>query len=187
LREKFVPFEVSREDGRSDKQVVFDFVSPYDRGTFFTYDELANALQEGLAVKSSVSRAKIAAAVNNANSMLLRERRRVLRSVRGRGYRLAEASEHVALAAQRRTRAESQISKGLDVVRYTDVSDLTPAQRALHEGQMLIMGGLWTAVRGLTQRQANTETVLQEVLRRVDRLDGGMRPDVDSDSPGSEP
>jgi hypothetical protein len=43
-----VAFEVSRVDGRSDKQVVFDFVSSYERGTLFSYAELGEALLEGL-------------------------------------------------------------------------------------------------------------------------------------------
>lgn len=163
------PFTPSRPDGRSDRQVVFDLVQDADPDTTFTHDELIDALSADLDVK--VDRTRVYRAVRDGNTTLLRERKRYLQNVPGKGYRVIYTSEAVAVALDKKGRAESFLARGLAVLKNARLDELDPAQRVLHEGQLLIMAGLHEATQQSERRHARSEELIAELMTRVERVE----------------
>lgn len=164
------PFTASRADGRSDRQVIFELVAEAEPDTMFEYDKLIAALSEGLA--DEVPRHRVYRAVSAGNQTLLRERRRYLQVVPGAGYRVIHTSEQLPVALLKKDRAQTYLAKGIALLRHADLSELTAAQRQLHEGQLLIMASLHQAVRESDQRHARSEQLIAELTKRVDRIEG---------------
>lgn len=164
-------FTPSRPDGRSDRQVVFDLVGDSEPDTLFTQDEIITALQDGLPREVSIDRARMYRAVAQGNSTLLRERKRYLRVSRGRGYRVMHTSEAVAVALDRKATAQTHLRRGLEVLREARLDELDHAQRLLHEGQLLIMAGLFDAVRQSERRHERSEQLIAELTTRVERVE----------------
>jgi len=162
-------FEITRDDGRSDAQVIFDFTENAKPGSLFSHDELAAELQKGL--DAQVTKQRGYAAVASANRRLLRERNRYLRVVRGQGYRVIESSEHLGVALTKKDRAAHYIRKGKEILDHTDLADLTPAQRAMHEGQLFVLSGLLDHMRESNRRHSEQERVLDELKKRVAKLE----------------
>jgi hypothetical protein len=166
---KKTPFDIAREDGRSDAQVIYDLAVDKQPDTLHTYDDLHAALQNGLDRK--VTRQRVYAAVSAGNKLLLSQAKRYLRVVRGQGYRLIQSSEHLETALAKKDRAQVYISKGRDILEHTDMSDLTPAQRKIHEGQLFILSGLLTHMKESNRRHAEQEQVLEDLKQRVSKLE----------------
>lgn len=164
-----VPFEPSRPDGRSDRQVVYDLVKTAEPDTMFTFDEIAKALNAGL--DSPVTMRRVYTAVAAANLTLLKEQRRNLRVSRGRGYRVTQTSEAVELAGERRMRARKNLKRGVELLRHARIEELDPAQRQLHEGQLLIMAGLYQVTVQHERRHDRSESLIQQLTSRVERLE----------------
>jgi hypothetical protein len=163
------PFAPSRPDGRSDRQIVFDLAESAEPDTAFTYDRLVAALSEGLAAE--VDRSRVYRAVADGNRTLLRERKRYLNNVPGLGYRVIHTSEAVAVALDKKGRAEAFLQRGLAVLKNARLDELDPAQRTLHEGQLLIMAGLYEATRQSERRHSRSEALIAELTRRVDKIE----------------
>lgn len=164
-----VPFRPSRLDGRSDRQVVFDLIKQAAPDDLFTFDTLAEALADG--IDGPITRSRIYQAVNAANATLLKEERRYLRVARGRGYRVIQTSEAVALANMRKDRAQQNLKRGVELLRNARLDELSPAQRVLHEGQLLILSGLYEATARSEQRHRKSEQEIQNLIVRVNRLE----------------
>lgn len=162
-------FEPSRPDGRSDRQVVYDLVQDAEPDTTFTYDALQAALSEGL--ESPAERSRVYQAVAHANRTLLQERQRCLNVVRGTGYRVIHADEHLPVALVRKDRAQTQLKRGIELLRKCRVGELDENQRKLHEGQLLILGGLYQAVQESERRHARSESLIADLSKRVDQLE----------------
>lgn len=154
-------FRPSRDDGRSDRQVVLDLVGDAEPEATFSFDDLAAALQQGVTVK--VAKPRIYTAVTSANKILLRERRRYLKVVRGVGYRVIRAEEHLPVALDRKASALSQLERGVELLKNVHLDELPQPQRAMHEGQLMIMAGLHSAIVSSEQRHARTEAVIDEI------------------------
>lgn len=165
------PFTPSRPDGRSDRQVLFDLVEAAEPDMTFKFDEILDALNRDLEVP--VTQHRVYAAVRDANTTLLRERKRYLRNVRGVGYRVIFTSEAVAVALDKKGRAESYLARGLQVLRNARLDELAPAQRTLHEGQLLIMAGLHEATQRSERRHDKSEALIAELSRRVEEIEKG--------------
>lgn len=163
------PFAPSRPDGRSDRQVVFELARDADPDTQFTHDELIEALSVGLA--GAVDRTRVYRAVGDGNTTLLRERKRYLKNVPGQGYRVIHTSEAVAVALDKKGRAESYLARGLAVLRNARLEELDPAQRTLHEGQLLIMAGLHEATKQSERRHNRSEQLIAELTERVEKVE----------------
>lgn len=171
-------FQPSRADGRSDRQVVYDLVVSGEPESFYSYDTLLDALEEGLEERPDRARAQRAVAA--ANKVLLRERRRYLSVVRNRGYRMIGAEEHLPVALGQKGRAETYLRKGLDLLKHARLDELSEAQRTLHEGQLMVMAGVYQAVKASERRHDRQEELIAEVRRqqdeireRLNRLEGG--------------
>jgi hypothetical protein len=165
-----VPFSPSRDDGRSDRRVVFELVADAAPDTTFTYDVLVEALSEGLD-GVEITRDRVYRAVAAGNKTLLRERKRYLHVRVGVGYRVIHTSEQLPVALIKKDRAQSYLSKGIELLRHAKLDELDAAQRTLHEGQLLILAGLHQAMHESDQRHTRSEELIAELLRRVNRLE----------------
>lgn len=165
------PFEPSRSDGRSDKEVVFGLVAEAEPDTVFTYDELIDELGKGLALKPPKHRAYMA--VSQANKRLLVDRKKMLRVIRNVGYRMIRADEHHLVAASRKQRAQRQIKTAISVLENTELGELPAAQRSLHQLQLMAIQHVWTAMKTTQKKQAMQEQVINELSDRIGRLESG--------------
>src|ERR1039458_2123642 len=150
-------FKASRADGRSDRRIVIDTVRGAAPGTTFMFDALTLALQEG--TDRLIGRVAVGAAVRGANVWLLKEEKRILHSVKGVGYRVALASEHSGLALVNKRRADRQLEWGVRTLRDVRWDELDANSRAAHEGQLMILSGLYQAVHALNVRQTRLESL----------------------------
>lgn len=163
------PFTASRPAGRSDKRVVFDLVKDADPETTFKYDDLKTALEADLDVE--VGRDRIYRAVQAANKVLLREERRVMSVVRGVGYRVARADEHVGLSMLRKGRAETQLAAGVDLLRQVRYDELNDAERQLAEGTLLVFDGFYRAIKSSENRHNRQEETISALTQRIENLE----------------
>lgn len=162
-------FAPSRADGRSDRRVVFELVADAEPDTVFKYEELIEALSEGL--DEPITRDRVYRAVGAGNKTLLRERKRYLQVVADVGYRVIPTSEQLPVALIKKDRAQTYLSKGIELLRNARLDELDAAQRTLHEGQLLILAGLHQAVRESDQRHAKSEALISDLQQRVDKLE----------------
>lgn len=167
MRPRF--FAPSRDDGRSDRQVIYEAIRDAVPGQVFDYATLAAALQVG--VSEPITQERVGSAARAANRLLLREKQRAIEVVKGVGYRVAAAEEHLGLAVSRRHRAETNIRRGIELLRNCRTEELSDVQRNLHEGQFLIMSGVYQAVRYANSRIDRHQKVLQVLTERVERLE----------------
>jgi hypothetical protein len=172
------PFTPSRDDGRSDRRVVYDLTQEADPGAMFTYAELVDALQEGL--DKPVQRDRVYRAVSAANETLLREHRRYLGVVENVGYRVIRTDEHLPASLVKKDRAQSHLKRGIELLRHARLDELTEAQRTLHEGQLMILSGVYHAVQDSEKRHDRAETLIEDLLKsnqeikdRLERLEDG--------------
>jgi hypothetical protein len=162
-------FTPSRADGRSDRRVIYELTQHAEPDTTFTYKKLSDALQEGL--DTPVSRDRVYRAVGAANRTLLREQKRYLSVVTDVGYRMIAASEHLPVALIKKDKAQAYLRRGMDLLRNARIDELDATQRTLHEGQLLILGGLYQASRESARRHDKSEALIAQLAERVDRLE----------------
>jgi len=157
-------FVTTRSDGRSNSQVVLDLVKGESPGVVFSYEDLATELEKGVA--TTYDNAAVAGVVRNMMSRLLKEQQRALHNVRGIGYRLAPAREHMSLAHNRKRRADVQMKHGLDTLRHVRWDELDPATKAAHEGTLLIVSALYENQVALERRQTAIEETLKNITQK---------------------
>lgn len=163
------PFEASRPDGRSDRQVLYDLTSETAPDTTFTYPQLADALAEGL--DETPDRPRIYRAVAAANKTLLRERSRYLSVVKGIGYRMLTTGEHLPAALVRKDKAQTHLQRGIELLRNARLDELNAAQRTLHEGQLMILSGIYHAVQDSMRRHDRTEAIIADLRKESQRIE----------------
>lgn len=162
-------FKPARADGRSDRRVVYELVADSPPETKFTHETLIEALQEGL--DEPVDKPRVYQAVSQANNTLLRERQRYLHVIRGEGYRVIRADEHVAVAINKKDRAENSIKAGMQLLKNVRMDELTTTQRAAHQGTLMIVGGMLTMMRDSENRHAEADKLIDDLKRRVSNLE----------------
>lgn len=158
---------ISRLDGRSNTQVVIDYVRTGEPGRIYTYDELAAALAVG--TTHNYGRAEIAAIVGGAQVRMLRELQRTLFNVRGQGYRLSHANDHNRLALVRTRRADVQMRRGFQTLQNVRWDEMEPEARKVHEGTLMIVGSMYQQQRAMDQRISAVEDAIR-----------GLRKDAES-------
>lgn len=163
------PFTPSRADGRSDRQVIYDLTGDADPGATYTYAELTDALQDGL--DQPVTRDRIYRAVAAANKTLLREHSRYLGVVENVGYRIIRADEHLPVSLQKKDRAQTHLRRGIELLRHARLDELTEAQRTLHEGQLMILSGIYAAVEDSARRHERTEGLIEDLLKSKQQIE----------------
>jgi hypothetical protein len=161
-------FAISRRDGRSNQQVVLDLVSGAEPGTLYTYDALGAALRVG--TDQEFPRRRVHGIVRSALKRLLIEQERTLPNVRGVGYKLAHATEHMSLALARRRRADSQLRMGMRLLQHVRWTEMDPNARTAHMGMLMVTEALYRNQQALERRQANVEDVLARLKSRLDTV-----------------
>lgn len=173
------PFQPSREDGRSDRTVVFSLMQNAEPNTVFSYDRLQQALSVG--TDRAIDRRTVGTAVRAANKKLLSEQRRSIVVIPNVGYRVVEAKEHMTLGLARRDRSEVQLAAGFEVLKQTRIEELDEPERSLHRGQLMIMAALYDAIRTTRKRQDVQDRVIEDLLQRIDKLEQ-RKPDPDEET-----
>ena len=159
---KIVPFKASRPDGRSDIRVLLDLVKDQPAGTAYSFDELREALQVGTGRK--FAEPAIRNAVSRSFRKMLKEQQRTLHSLKGYGYRLAFAQDHMRLAEERKHRANVQMGRGLLTLQQVRWDEMDAATRAAHEGTLMIVSALIEQQRALERRMSRIETAIRNTL-----------------------
>lgn len=161
-------FKASRENGMSDREVIFDLVKDAEPGQSFTYDEFLDALKKDTARRITITNVYLAARA--ANKSLLARNQRCLMNVPGMGYRIAQSEEHLPLARRREDKASRQIRQGVEILKHCKLEELTPTQRALHQGQLLVLSGLYTNLQSMNKRVNDHEALIADLVSRVNAL-----------------
>jgi len=164
------PFQPSRADGRSDRQVVYALFAEVPPDTTVGHDAIEAALDEG--VDAVIDRKRVYEAVGKARKTLLKERRRYAVAVPGVGYRVIRADEHRVVAMERQDRAAREVRTGLAIVNGTRLEELDPANRRLHLAYQQVLAHLVGWVASVRQRQDDIDEALASIDRRVARLEG---------------
>lgn len=164
-------FAIVRLDGRSNQQVILDFVRDHEPGHLYTYDVLAEELGRGTERVYSVQ--TVQSIVRQCAPRLSKEQARVLRNVPRVGYRLAHASEHVSLALTHTRKSEVQLHRGFEVLSHVRLEEMDENQRKAHEGHLMITGALYQNQRMMWRKQQAVERALSALKARVDAIDGG--------------
>ena len=126
-------------------EVVYDLAVTVEPGSLLSYDQLAEVLEiDDLSA--------IRGAVYGANKKLRREAHRSLGIVPRQGYRVLHANEHTSQARQHQSRARRQVGRSLEIVKATDVSQLTANERALHDSMGVLASALVNAMRHVDSR-----------------------------------
>lgn len=134
-----------------------------------------------------------------AMNLWCRENHRAFMPVVGVGYRVARATEHEVLARKQHRKSRRSLRKGLQVIRNTDHSELSPADRARFQRIESEMSRQSDAIRRLDLRQDRMQQALEEGRRAqdavrqeqerlkatVDRLEHTLRHHGLDDQPGS--
>lgn len=154
--------KTQRKDGRSDGQVVFDVAIQAKPNDILRYEVLLDALQKDV---NSVEfdKNRVYGAIKSANRKLLKKHSRYLAVVRGTGYKLITADEHLGIALSKKQTAQKYMLTGLEILEHTVFDELSPTQRLLHEQQMVLMKGLYQKVKYHDEKLSETESMIDKM------------------------
>lgn len=159
-------FTIGRNDGRSNQQVIIDLVKANDTpGMIFSYDDLISALATG--GKRSFQKRDIQIIVRQSLRRLGKECQRTLENVRGQGYRIAFAKDHLSLALLRENKADKQMRIGLQLLQNVRMDEMEENHRLAHQGTWMLMSAMYSQQRLLLRRQQRTESAVEELKRRA--------------------
>lgn len=161
-------FEIVRQDGRSNAQVLLDYFKNGMPGRVYTHAELADVLSAGTSRRYAVR--DVRAVVAGLYTRLLKEQQRAIHSVRGLGYRLAYAKDQSGLALTRKRRSDVQLKKGLETLQHVAWHELDPDARKAHEGTLMVVGALWANQQALERRQSDVERAISNLTQRVEEM-----------------
>lgn len=164
------PFQITRTDGRSNGQVLIDYLRDGEPGRVYPYPELMDALSAGAnrAFDASAVRGIVAAIYPR----LLKEQERALHSVRGVGYRLAYAREHAGLTRQRFHRSDVQAMRGLQTLRHVRWEELSSTERALTEGFLMLAENQHAQSRAFDRRLRAVENAIKAIAPGGEQVAG---------------
>jgi hypothetical protein len=154
-------FEITRADGRSNTQVLLDYVREGEPGRIYTYDELSAVLSAG--TDRQYTHAAVGNAVRNALHALERTHKRALHNVRLRGYRMAHAKEHMGLAVIREDKALRQRRMAVHTLKHVRWEELDPNTRQLHEATLMLVGSLYAQQQAMERRMRAVEAAILTV------------------------
>ena len=157
-------FVITRDDGRSDAEVLAEVVAAAAPGSLLAYEDLAEALGKG--ASREYARKDVQASVNRAEHKLATEHCRALANVRNQGYRVALAGEHQTLAGRKKDKAGKLLKRGLTILQHVDWDAMDENTRRAHEGQLMVVGALHSAMTGLNRRMDRIE---QAILHSTDK------------------
>lgn len=162
-------FVISRADGRSNQQVVLDLVHAAEPGTTYTYEQISEVLSIG--TNQAYDARRVQGIVLSSQRRLLSEYARTLTNLRGVGYKVAFANEHLGLSVIRHRKADVQLQKGLHLLKNVRWNELDENARTAHMGMLLVTEALYHNQRALERRQSRVEDVLAALKSRVEDIE----------------
>lgn len=154
-------FQITRADGRSNGQVLIDYVSDGEAGQVYEYGELCNVLSEGTDRVFGVN--DVRQVVATTQPRMLKEHQRTLHNVRRVGYRLALAKDHTMLAMARRHRADTQVKKGLQLLRHVRWDEMDENTRRAHQGHLMLAEALAANQCAFEKRMKSMENAIESL------------------------
>jgi hypothetical protein len=91
--------------------------------------------------------------------------------VRGRGYRVARADEHVPYSLVKKGRAERQLAAGVNLLQQVRYDELNDAERQLAEGTLLVFDGFYRAIKSSENRHNRQEETIKSLTQRLEKLE----------------
>jgi hypothetical protein len=164
------PPKITRSSGKSNSEVIIEYVQGFQPGDTIQYQEFQKVLSEG--IDKAYTRRQVQSAIVQANRALLRQLQRELRNVPNVGYRVAYAVEHMAMAKIRHRKGERQYERGLLTMSHARLEELTQPQREAHIAQLMISRAIVERVVELQNGQDRQQELIDNLLRRVDELEG---------------
>ena len=155
-------FQSSRDDGRSNAEVIVEYVKDAEPGRIYRYEELAAALSQG--ASRSYDLVAVRQIVFKANRRLSKAQQRVLENIVHVGYRLAHAKEHCRLAVRHTNKADRQLLRGLDILRNVRWDELDPVQRQITEAHLLVTSAVYEQSKGLERRVRKMEIAVTKLM-----------------------
>lgn len=162
------PFEPKGD--RPQWESVYDLAKNAKPSTVLTFAELSEVLGYDVSAQGA-SRTPIL----RASERLLESENKVLHSVRGVGYRVAEPSEQEGLARGRQKRARKQIAKGVALVVNVDRNALTAEQRNSVDALCQVLTAQNAMLRRHDRRIGSVERTIREVDDRVSAMEALLR------------
>lgn len=150
------------KDTRAQWEKVYDLLAPLDIGDVLTYEAITEALDV-----DHIN--KVRNAVTKAANEWGKEKHRAIKVVNRVGYRVVSATEHETLARSHHKRSRRQMAKGLQVIRNTDRSLLSPQDRERFDRVEMQMARQASEIRRIDLRQREMDRVFAEeqTARRV--------------------
>lgn len=162
-------FGLVRKNGKSNQQVVLEVVANAQPGDVFTYDVLADALQEG--TDRLFDRERIQQIIRLSNRRLLRDFSRYLVAVHNVGYKMAHARDHRDIASGRSKRGKRQFKWAMDTMRHARLDEMTEKEKTLHIAQTAINTELYQAIRRVNRKQDERDRLVAKLTHRVEQLE----------------
>ena len=155
-------FKKSRQDGRSDADVIIDMVKTLEPGTVIPFEQFITELSKDTARNFDIP--AVRGVVCHSNTRLQKAINRTLHSIRGVGYRVAKADDHAIISARFKLGGDRKYKKGYEVLKHVEWGELSAAARAAHENQMIIMGALYQNQKAMNERMDRFETSLKQLM-----------------------
>lgn len=156
---------------------IFDLVVDLPPGTVVTFAQLRKVLGYDI---SQVGRSR--GPVHKASEHLLAEKKRALMPERGKGYRVAKASEHEGLARKEQRSARKKVASAVALTVNVDRNELTDEQRASIDAfaqvvaaQAVMLSRQSIRIGHAEKRIGHTEERIGQVDSRVGVLEALLR------------
>lgn len=143
-------------------QMVYEGLRNLKVGDIVSYEVLSR--WAGVDMVSTVGNRQC---VYDAMKVLQREDKRTIINVRGVGFRIAHASEHIGEGQKHRLKGYRQLVKAHDKVAYVDHNHLTAEESRTAEERALAYSKQAQMLRGLERRQDRSREAL-EASRRAE-------------------
>src|SRR5687768_8672891 len=128
-----------RENGLTDRAIIFEMVKDGVPGDVFPYVALEEVLEQGLDVGETVTRHRVQSAVRDANEDLLHARSRYLEVGRNVGYCIVKADDQTRIGDKFRMKGWNSIHKGFRILRNTRTDEMSGSERARHDALINIV------------------------------------------------
>lgn len=160
------PFQPLGE--RSRREIVLDDVlRTLSPGEIATYEALAEALE----VDPAEDRHIIQSAVRDAAREFLTVDRHAVEAVRGVGYRVVVAGEHVRIGQGQQRRSLKALERSHRVATHVRYEDLSPADRLIVEGFARVVSAQLDFNRATTHRLERQERATAAVTSKAERTE----------------
>jgi hypothetical protein len=159
-----IAFVAKREDGRSQAQVIFDAIHDDAPDTMYSYADFGRLLE-------TTDRRVIQQVAGRCNRLLWRDAQRSLLNVRRIGYRMLKPLEHEAQALDYQDRGRRKMRQAVQIVRATDLSALTDAERNRILRIECVLVAMGRAVDHHTKQLAAHDELIKTLSERVASLE----------------